>query len=241
QAPDAPIAIETFSALEQESKSAETPAAAVDEDDDAETPTKDTAPPRMSLSLAGNKPKHSNPLMKKNPLAKKRDTPVAVPEKKMSNAERIMREELERKRLAEQRGSGGGGKRQSGKAAHKQEAPPQEQAPDAPIAIETFSALEQESKSAETPAAAVDEDDDAETPTKDTAPPKMSLSLAGNKPKHSNPLMKKNPLAKKRDTPVAVPEKKMSNAERIMKEELERKRLAEQRGSGGGGKRQRLG
>ncbi|KAK0987704.1 hypothetical protein LTR91_009826 [Friedmanniomyces endolithicus] len=110
----------------------------------------------------------------------------------------------------------------SGKAAHKQEAPPLEEAPDAPVAIETFSALEE-----------------AKAPAKDTPPPKMSISLAGNKPKHSNPLMKKNPLAKKKETPVSALEKKMSNAERIMREELERKRLAEERGHGGG-KRQRV-
>ncbi|KAK1825209.1 hypothetical protein LTR12_000009 [Friedmanniomyces endolithicus] len=129
----------------------------------------------------------------------------------------------------------------SGKAALKPEAPPQESAPDAPVAIETFSALEEASRSAETPGAPVDDDDDdAETPAKDTPPPKMSISLAANKPKHSNPLMRKNPLAKKKETPVSVPEKKMSNAERIMREELERKRLAEQRGYGGGGKRQKV-
>ena len=45
---------------------------------------------------------------------------------------------------------------------------------------------------------------------------------------------------RKKETPAVVSEKKMSNAERIMKEELERKRLAEQRGHGGA-KRQRLG
>jgi len=128
----------------------------------------------------------------------------------------------------------------SGKAAHKQEAPPLEEAPDAPVAIETFSALEEASRSAETPGAHVNDDDDAEAPAKDTPPPKMSISLAGNKPKHSNPLMRKNPLAKKKESPVSAPEKKMSNAERIMREELERKRLSEQRGHGGGGKRQRV-
>ncbi|KAF2206344.1 hypothetical protein CERZMDRAFT_53283 [Cercospora zeae-maydis SCOH1-5] len=76
-------------------------------------------------------------------------------------------------------------------------------------------------------------------------PPKMSTSsLAAAKKKNANPLAKKNPFAKKAEVVRAEPEKKMSNAERIMKEELERKRAAEERGGGGGGyggaKRQRF-
>ena len=71
------------------------------------------------------------------------------------------------------------------------------------------------------------------------APGKVSSSLA-QKPKPTiNPLAKKNPFAKKIDAFVPEPEKKMSNAERIMKEELERKRQAAERG-GNAGKRQRL-
>jgi DNA/RNA-binding protein KIN17 len=68
---------------------------------------------------------------------------------------------------------------------------------------------------------------------------KVSLSLA-KKGKPVNPLAKKNPFAKKKEVFAPEPEKKMSNLERIMKEDLERKRLAEERGHGGG-KRQRLG
>ncbi|KAK5722566.1 hypothetical protein LTR15_005797 [Elasticomyces elasticus] len=124
-----------------------------------------------------------------------------------------------------------------GKATPKQEAPPT--AVDAPVTIDTFSATTHFSKdgpSAEqsTPAPVEDDEEDVDAPAA-KAPPKMSLSL-GAKPKHTNPLMKKDPLAKPKIA-VAAPVKKVSNAERIMKEELERKRLAEQRG---GGKRQRL-
>ncbi|EGP85377.1 uncharacterized protein MYCGRDRAFT_46950 [Zymoseptoria tritici IPO323] len=71
------------------------------------------------------------------------------------------------------------------------------------------------------------------------APAKVSLSLA-KKGKPINPLAKKNPFAKKKEVFAPEPEKKMSNLERIMKEDLERKRLADERGHGGG-KRQRLG
>ncbi|KAK4889382.1 hypothetical protein LTR27_011828 [Elasticomyces elasticus] len=123
-----------------------------------------------------------------------------------------------------------------GKAAPKQEAPPA--AVDAPV-TNSFSASTQMSEigpSVELPSPAPAEDDEEEIDAAAAkAPPKMSLSL-GAKPKHTNPLMKKNPLSKPK-VAVAAPVKKVSNAERIMKEELERKRLAEQRG---GGKRQRL-
>ncbi|KAK5681227.1 hypothetical protein LTS10_006989 [Elasticomyces elasticus] len=124
-----------------------------------------------------------------------------------------------------------------GKAAPKQEAPPA--LVDAPVTIDSFSAathVSEDGPSAEqsTPAPAEDDEEEVDAPAAQ-APPKVSLSL-GAKPKHTNPLMKKNPLAKPKIA-VAAPVKKVSNAERIMKEELERKRLAEQRG---GGKRQRL-
>ena len=135
----------------------------------------------------------------------------------------------------------------SGKAAQKTEQPKQ-QTEDAPVEISTFSsagtALKPES-AVETAAktdADVEEKDASTAPTdpKPAAAPKMSMSLSGNKPKHVNPLMKKNPLSKKSEKVVAEPEKKMSNAERIMREEMERKRKADER-YGSGGKRQRLG
>ncbi|KAK3117320.1 hypothetical protein LTR53_001437 [Teratosphaeriaceae sp. CCFEE 6253] len=138
-----------------------------------------------------------------------------------------------------------------GKAAPKQPDPSKEQALDAPVAIEIFSTAESAPPAdpAATPNDNNEEDEEpapvpgpAPAPSVATAqPPKMSLSLSGSKPKHVNPLMKKNPLAKKKEAPAAGPEKKMSNTERIMREELERKRIAEQRGHGGGGKRQRIG
>ncbi|KAK5122005.1 hypothetical protein LTR85_004577 [Meristemomyces frigidus] len=142
------------------------------------------------------------------------------------------------------------------KAALRQAQTPKEQAADAPVQIESFSAadiaLGREQSAEKRPAADMDDDDeDVEDATEkapaqkaaDSAAPtpaKVSLSLSGNKPKHSNPLMKKNSLSKKKDSAVAAPEKKMSNAERIMKEEMERKRMAEQRGYGGA-KKPRLG
>jgi len=122
------------------------------------------------------------------------------------------------------------------KAALKRSSPPKEQAADAPVQIESFSATDTPAEAPTERDETKDEEPEAEA---EVTPPKMSLSLSG-KPKPSNPLMKKNPFAKKKDTAFAEPEKKMSNAERIMKEELERKRLAEQRGFGGS-KRQRLG
>jgi len=134
------------------------------------------------------------------------------------------------------------------KAAPRQQSPPKEQSGDGPVQIESYSAADQAPKpdsntQQQEPVADEDEDEENEDAKpeapKQAAQPKMSLSLGG-KSKQSNPLMKKNPLAKKKDTAVAAPEKKMSNAERIMKEEMERKRLAEQRGYGGN-KRPRLG
>ncbi|CAK3835451.1 related to mouse KIN17 [Lecanosticta acicola] len=109
----------------------------------------------------------------------------------------------------------------------------------APIAIETFSSTdnpaEQPQPAKPSPPKDNDEEDNEEVP-KPEAPPK--ISLGGLKKKPGNPLAKKNPFAKPKPTAVAEPEKKMSNAERIMKEELERKRLMDQRGHGN--KRQRL-
>jgi DNA/RNA-binding protein KIN17 len=130
------------------------------------------------------------------------------------------------------------------KSAPKQEVQSKEQTANAPVQIETFSAAEQAQLStAEADKPQTQHDDEAEELVKAPAvavAPKVSLSLAA-KAKNTNPLMKKNPFDKKKDVVVAAPPKKMSNAERIMKEELERKRQAEQRGFGGGGKRPRLG
>jgi DNA/RNA-binding protein KIN17 len=117
----------------------------------------------------------------------------------------------------------------------------------APVDIDTFSAAEIASKSVE----GQPNNDGASEPTeeaKKTAPadaPKLSFSLAGAKPAASKPQALKNSLLKRdkdkksRDkAPRApVPEKKMSNVELIMREEQERKRVAEQRGTG---KRQRI-
>ena len=136
----------------------------------------------------------------------------------------------------------------SGKAGPKKEQP-KGQAADAPVEISTFSATDTTDKAGSENAdeplpkeeEGAHEDSAAATEAKPApaAAPKMSMSLSGNKAKHANPLMKKNPLSKKSDKVVAQPEKKMSNAERIMREEMERKRKAEERG--GSGKRQRLG
>ncbi|OJD31590.1 zinc finger protein rts2 [Diplodia corticola] len=71
------------------------------------------------------------------------------------------------------------------------------------------------------------------------AKPTFSMGLGNGKPKNVFS-SKKNPLASKK---VAVKEqpKKMSEAERIMREEMDRKRLREGGGPGGGAKRQRIG
>jgi len=113
----------------------------------------------------------------------------------------------------------------------------QPQADDAPVAIDTFSvqdsaaAAQSDSKPSLSPA--------APSPAPSSAPTK--ISLGGLMGKKSNPLMGKKPNALAAKKPVAAPEpeKKMSNAERIMREEMERKRFRDERG--GGGKRQRLG
>ena len=84
----------------------------------------------------------------------------------------------------------------------------------------------------------------SKTPTnldkEDTLTGKVSSSFAQKPKPITNPLARKNPLAVKKDAFIQEPEKKMSNAERIMKEELERKRLTQGRHDDGR-KRQRLG
>lgn len=115
------------------------------------------------------------------------------------------------------------------KAAQKKPDQPAETQPDAPVAIESFSAANAEEKAAAAP------DEAPAAP----APVKMSLGGLAGKGK-SNPLMgggKKNALGGKKQEMAPV-EKKMSNAERIMREEMERKRMRDERG--GGGKRQKL-
>ena len=100
-APDAPVEITTFSSA------TDTPT------EPAETSSNSTPQPAQpasgppKISLGGSKPKPINPLMakKSNPLSSKGKGVIAPePDKKMSNAERIMREEMERKRKAEERG-----------------------------------------------------------------------------------------------------------------------------------------
>jgi DNA/RNA-binding protein KIN17 len=120
----------------------------------------------------------------------------------------------------------------------KEPAKEQTQAEDAPVSIDTFSAQD--------PAAAATARGDKPSPSPAAASPAPSaaptkISLGGLMGKKSNPLMGKKPNALAGKKPVAAPEpeKKMSNAERIMREEMERKRFND--GRGGGGKRQRLG
>jgi DNA/RNA-binding protein KIN17 len=124
----------------------------------------------------------------------------------------------------------------AGKASAKKPSQPpstEEPASDAPVEISTFSSITNApaENSAE---ATVDEASSTSTPQpeqKAAVPPK--ISLGGSKPKSSNPLMakKSNPLSSKgKGVVVAEPEKKMSNAERIMREEMERKRKAEEKG-----------
>ena len=134
------------------------------------------------------------------------------------------------------------------KGAAKQQETAKELAPDAPVEISTFSSADQPDETQTNP----DVDDDAAEDAVDTpeptqvneekpaTPPKMSISLSSGKPKHTNPLMKKaNPLSKKKDSLAPESGKKMTNAERIMREEMERKRKGEER-FGPAGKRQRL-
>jgi len=83
--------------------------------------------------------------------------------------------------------------------------------------------------------------DETTTLSSTTSPAiKLSLSAAGtSKPKNVF-AAKKNPLSGKKSTSVEQP-KKMSEAERIMKEEMERKRGREVGGNVSFGKRQRVG
>jgi DNA/RNA-binding protein KIN17 len=59
----------------------------------------------------------------------------------------------------------------------------------------------------------------------------LSFGVASNRPKNVLAAAKKNPLTAKKATAIKQPEK-MSEAERIMKEEIERKRSAESHGIG---------
>lgn len=114
------------------------------------------------------------------------------------------------------------------KAGQKKPDQPVEAHPDAPVAIDSFSATDADIQPSE-----------AAAPAPAPAPVKMSLGSLAAKSK-SNPLMgggKKNALGGKKQEMAPV-EKKMSNAERIMREEMERKRVRDERG--GGGKRQKL-
>ena len=125
---------------------------------------------------------------------------------------------------------------------HKAASKPAEhqQAPDAAVEISTFSTADSAAESVANNDPRDRDGNEASTQKpSEEAPPKMSMALGAAKAKPVNPLMKKNPLSKRSETAFAEPQKKMSNAERIMKEELERKRRAEERG--GGGKRQKFG
>ena len=136
----------------------------------------------------------------------------------------------------------------SGKAPQKKDRPAKTE--NESVEISTFSAADAATH-AEAALPKRDNEDEEEVEAMENAPsttqiktaaapppPKMSMSL-GAKPKHVNPLMKKNPLSKKSEKVTAEPQKKMSNAERIMKEEMERKRKADER-AGPGSKRQRF-
>ena len=174
---------------------------------------------------------------------------------------RLAGEEAERKgRLEEQKPREGmeveavkvslslGGKAQQSR--QRQEVA-REQAPEDPVEISTFSnaavEVSEQPPSKNSALASLDDEDVAESssatpaPQASAPPPKLSMSLGGGKMKNTNPLMakKKNPLSKARTAAAPEPEKKMSNAERIMLEEMERKRKMEERSRPG--KRQRVG
>jgi DNA/RNA-binding protein KIN17 len=127
------------------------------------------------------------------------------------------------------------------KGAQKAKEPAKEQlqAEDAPVSIDTFSAQDSAAAAATVQSDKPSPSPAAPSPAPSSAPTK--ISLGGLMGKKVNPLMGKKPNALAGKKPVAAPEpeKKMSNAERIMREEMERKRFNE--GRGGGGKRQRLG
>ncbi|GAB7362403.1 hypothetical protein MBLNU230_g2727t1 [Neophaeotheca triangularis] len=120
---------------------------------------------------------------------------------------------------------------------------------DKAVAIDSFATTD----TTEKPAGSTKQDDNTEQakeqisqaqPESASQPPQTETSApAAEQPpaKRVNPLKRKNPLSGKKRVEVApeVTEKKMSNAERIMKEELERKKLGPQRGDFGGAKKQR--
>ena len=78
-----------------------------------------------------------------------------------------------------------------------------------------------------------------EPPASAPAPIKLSLS-ASTKPKNVFAVAKKNPLTMAKKAEMPEPAKKMSEAERIMREEMERKRKYQERG-GNGPKKMKLG
>lgn len=123
--------------------------------------------------------------------------------------------------------------------AEKHKEAPEQPTEGIPVAIETFSTADTAAPIEARPKTDHQEGTAVESAKSEieAAPAKFSLSLAAKK-KAGNPLARKNPFAKKTEAVRAEPEKKMSNAERIMKEELERKRAAEERGHGA--KRQRF-
>ena len=70
--------------------------------------------------------------------------------------------------------------------------------------------------------------------------PKVSLSMSGSKPKNVFAAVgKKNALNGSKTAPKLAQQRPMSEAERIMKEEIERKRKRESMGFSGGGKKMR--
>jgi DNA/RNA-binding protein KIN17 len=132
------------------------------------------------------------------------------------------------------------------KATTKRTTNVRDAAADAAVEISTFSSTDAgKQQPASIPADANKKDYDEDEPAaaaSAVSTPKVSLSL-GTKKKHVNPLMAKkrsDPLSKKSSAPAPmISEKKMSNAERIMLEEIERKRKVDERAAGGG-KRQRI-
>lgn len=88
-----------------------------------------------------------------------------------------------------------------------------------------------------------DQTEAKESPAQDAtpapAPAKVSLKMGSSKPKNVFAAAKKNTLGGKKGATIEQP-KKMSEAERIMKEEIERKRSREQSHGGPSQKRQRF-
>ncbi|EME43009.1 hypothetical protein DOTSEDRAFT_72420 [Dothistroma septosporum NZE10] len=105
------------------------------------------------------------------------------------------------------------------------------------IAIDTFSSADQPEEPVPGKQDSELNDDDDTAPSKPEPPAKMSLAGL-KKAKAGNPLAKKNPFAQPKAVAAPKTEKKISNAERIMKEEIERKRFADERSHGA--KRQRV-